>query len=58
MADGRSGKKQIDDLYGLLRGRNKIEQGRIVPKNPAPQPQPPQPTGHTTHIETTIREED
>jgi hypothetical protein len=34
MSDDRSPRQQLSDLGGLFTGRNKIEGGRIVPKNP------------------------
>jgi hypothetical protein len=51
VGDKRSGKQQIKDLGGLFTGKNKIEGGKIVPKNP-PAPQPP--PADREHIEIDI----
>jgi hypothetical protein len=40
VSDDRTAGEQLRDLGGLFTGRNKIEGGRIVPKNPPPPPAP------------------
>jgi hypothetical protein len=53
MGDDRSAGQQLRDLGGLVTGRNKIQGGRIVPKNPPPPPEPDD--QEELEVDTTIR---
>ena len=49
---GRSGKQQITDLIGLIKGNKKIDDNRIVDTNPPPPPAPE--PSRTTEIDLDV----
>jgi hypothetical protein len=54
MGDGRTPGQQLKDLAGLFTGKNKIENNRIVSKNPPPPQQPPD-DGEDINVNLNIR---